>query len=544
MDSPPSTIVSESKSCDSSVAATVLPTPPSVSQATPEAVVIDVQDIPDLVLPNPPDDVEKVMYLKSGRLFLCSCSFISTISLLAGLTLFTKTSVNFYWYSGIAVFLGFYMGVSFLINVMGKNFDHDKHQEVLKAHADYVPSVDVFLPCCGEPLSLLANAWKNVSKLDWPNIKVHVLDDSASDAVKQLATDHCFEYICRPDRPTLKKAGNLRFAFSMTSGDFIVIFDADFCPRPDFLKEVMPYFKEDEKIAIMQTPQFFQVRSEQTWVEQAAGSIQELFYRLVENSRDRWGAAICVGTCGTYRRSSLAPFGGTAAIGYSEDVHTGFSVLDAGWKVKYIPVCLAKGTCPSTAPAFFVQQYRWAMGSTTLLCNKKFWTSNLTGMQKLCFLTGMLHFTATAVSPFTNPLPGILLLWIQPESVFYYNTSFALPSLVMSFLILKLWHKQTYGLNAYRLKLVQNYAHLFAVKDKLFDTKLAWVPTGGKITDNRRYNAARLLCAIWTLITIGLVVGGAAWRTAQGHAFWNFIPTLMLVTMNTAFSYSFVFDKK
>jgi cellulose synthase/poly-beta-1,6-N-acetylglucosamine synthase-like glycosyltransferase len=74
-------------------------------------------------------------------------------------------------------------------------------------------------------------------------------------------------------------------------------------------------------------------------------------------------SAICV-RCGTYRRTALEPFGGTAAID-SEDVHTGFHVLDAGWHVKYIPVCLASGVCPDL-PAFFIQQYRWAMGSTTL----------------------------------------------------------------------------------------------------------------------------------------------------------------------------------
>ena len=68
--------------------------------------------------------------------------------------------------------------------------------------------------------------------------------------MKNLANEFDFNYIVRPNRPELKKAGNLRYAFSITTGDFIVIFDADFCPREDFLNEVIPYFK-DEKIAII-----------------------------------------------------------------------------------------------------------------------------------------------------------------------------------------------------------------------------------------------------------------------------------------------------
>lgn len=79
----------------------------------------------------------------------------------------------------------------------------------------------------------------------------------------------------------LRKAGNLRYAFARTSGEFLVIFDADFCPRPEFLRETTPYFADGD-LAILQTPQFFRRREEQTWVERGAGVTQELFYRMVQ----------------------------------------------------------------------------------------------------------------------------------------------------------------------------------------------------------------------------------------------------------------------
>lgn len=91
--------------------------------------------------------------------------------------------------------------------------------------------------------------------------------------------------IRRENRPELRKAGNLRWAFARTSGEMMVIFDADFCPRPEFLRETTPYFT-DPRIAIVQTPQFFRHREEQTWVEKGAGATQELFYRLVQARRN------------------------------------------------------------------------------------------------------------------------------------------------------------------------------------------------------------------------------------------------------------------
>lgn len=75
--------------------------------------------------------------------------------------------------------------------------------------------------------------------------------------------------ITRNDKPHLKKAGNLRNAFKQTESEFIVIFDADFCPVPDFIQQTIPYLIEDSKLA---TPQYFRVLKGQNWVERGAGN--------------------------------------------------------------------------------------------------------------------------------------------------------------------------------------------------------------------------------------------------------------------------------
>jgi cellulose synthase/poly-beta-1,6-N-acetylglucosamine synthase-like glycosyltransferase len=282
-----------------------------------------------------------------------------------------------------------------MVNCVGKDFSLRVHRNIQKLNSTGCPAVDILLPVCGEDFEVIHNTWTYVSALDWPTKTVYVLDDKKDDKVRDLAQRFGFTYITRKDNH-MKKAGNLRNAFHKTTAPFFAIFDADFCPRSDYLKEIMPYFAHDGKIAIVQTPQFFEVRPDQTWVERAAGSVQELFYRFIQVSRDTFGGAVCVGTCAVYRREALVPFGGTAEIGFSEDVHTGFAVVDDGWKLKYIPLNLAKGVCPYELKSFFSQQYRWALGSTTLCTNPHFWKSNLSFRQKACFLSGMLYFQVTA----------------------------------------------------------------------------------------------------------------------------------------------------
>src|SRR5690606_8044187 len=55
----------------------------------------------------------------------------------------------------------------------------------------------------------------------------------------------------RSDRKGFK-AGALKEGMKSARGEFIAIFDADFMPRPDFLKSTLPYF-QNQKTGVAQT---------------------------------------------------------------------------------------------------------------------------------------------------------------------------------------------------------------------------------------------------------------------------------------------------
>ncbi len=283
---------------------------------------------PDLVLPTGPTDDEKLRYLHTNRLPLYLFGVISFLTLSAGMWLFAVSAPIFAWYGVFVGFLNIYLIISYFVGVVGRDWDYAAHCEIVEQFPiteASAPTVDVYLPCCSEPVEILENTYRHIVRLDWPaaKLKVWVLDDGDQPAVRELAERYGFGYMVREDRPRLRKAGNLRWAFARTQGDFFAIFDADFCPRPDFLREIVVEHLADERTAIVQSPQFFRVTDEQTWVEQGAGATQELFYRVVQVNRNKWGASICVGSNAVYRRAALEEVGGTAEIGFSEDVHTG-----------------------------------------------------------------------------------------------------------------------------------------------------------------------------------------------------------------------------
>lgn len=93
-------------------------------------------------------------------------------------------------------------------------------------------------------------------QLDWPKdcLLIQVLDDSDDETVKLLIKAEVSKWSQRGVNIVYRhrlvrtgyKAGNLKSAMScdyVKNYEFVAIFDADFQPNPDFLKQTIPHFK-------------------------------------------------------------------------------------------------------------------------------------------------------------------------------------------------------------------------------------------------------------------------------------------------------------
>jgi len=356
-------------------------------------------------------------------------------------------------------------------------------------------SVDVFLPVCGEPLDVLSNTWYGVQEVIEHNknlvIKPWVLDDAASPEVHILANLFKFNYLVRDNRPYLKKAGNLRWAFQRTDGEYILILDADFRPLPEILDHLLPYMLDNPRCPIVQTPQFFETNSGYTFIQNGAAYVQELYYRLIQVIRNQWNASNCVGSCALYRRKALEPLGGTAEKSHSEDLWTGVLVQINGYgKVEYLPLNLTLGLCPDTVRQFYFQQYRWCAGTLALVFSKDFWKDFKVGfIAKYFYLQGFMYYFLTAIFTFIYPLVGICIAIVDAEHLLDYLAFTYFFKIVSEAGILAIWTKAKFGLYYFFARYVAYYSHVIAFWDILRGTPQAWVPTGVKaITKKSGYN--------------------------------------------------------
>jgi cellulose synthase/poly-beta-1,6-N-acetylglucosamine synthase-like glycosyltransferase len=470
-----------------------------------------------LVPPTPPDDVEKYSYVQRNLPYLTTVILIGSSCLIFSQLRFEAHDPALLPFLLFTATYIIYQAISLPVNFTGAGFDLAAHRARIGAwHPTSYPDVDLYLPICGEPIELLRNTWIAVLGLieDYAGqARAHVLDDGPSSEAQSMAESFGFCYIHRPDWPAGKKAGNLRYAFSQTSAEYLVILDADFAPRRDFLAETLPYL-DDPAIAIVQTPQYFRSSPAQTWIERAAGPIQEVFYRTVQVARNRLDAAVCCGTSAVYRRAALEPYGGPTLIPYAEDVHTGLDVRRAGWSMTYIPILLSTGICPDNLDAFVRQQYRWCSGNVGIVFSWRLWAIPMRLPARLTYISGFLYYAYTALLTFFGPLIPIVMLAFLPGQVRLRNFIALLPAMLTGFVLYPLWHRSRYGPGIWPLGIARGWAHVFAIWDGARGKSMSWHPTRTPGSSLPRFRigvtwwsgtaaVVWLALALWRMVTLG-----------------------------------------
>jgi hypothetical protein len=149
-------------------------------------------DLPLMILPSPPTEEEKYWYLgQQNRWFLWAGVAAGLLVLISLVKFALNHPITWVFLAPVLLRV--------VTTAVGLITSSRRRRVSLASHRDKVgswrpgmyPSVDVFLPSCGEDLQVLANTYWHVSQLQWPGqLIVHVLDDSARGEVAELAAGY------------------------------------------------------------------------------------------------------------------------------------------------------------------------------------------------------------------------------------------------------------------------------------------------------------------------------------------------------------------
>ncbi len=233
------------------------------------------------------------------------------------------------------------------------------------------PMVTVQLPLYNERY-VAQRLLEAVGALDYPTerLEIQVLDDSSddttdivADAIAKLRQKGLtVVYLHRKERLGFK-AGALAAGLEQMAGDFVAIFDADFVPAPDFLRQTIPYF-DDPRVAVVQARWGHLNRDHSLLTLAQSLAIDGHFG--VEQSARCWGNLFLSfnGSAGVWRTAAIHDAGGWGSDTLTEDLDLSYRAQLRGWRILYLPhvVCLAE--LPVLITALKSQQRRWAKGTT------------------------------------------------------------------------------------------------------------------------------------------------------------------------------------
>lgn len=468
-------------------------------------------------LPTPPSDKEKYSYLGLQRRWPFVWLFIAqaflAFSFAAVMSRTPATAIGL----SLLTFIVPPMVVNLWLRVRKRRVSLDGHSALIaewrEGRTDF-PSVEVFLPTCGEHAIVLDNTFRFVSQLEWPGrLTIHVLDDADDLATRALAARWGFNYIVRENRGEWKKAGNLINAFDATDGEFVVVFDADFAPRPDFLFETIPYM-DNPVTGVVQTAQYFDVDHRVNEFARFAGSLQELFFRWIQPARDTYEAAICAGTNVVYKREAVVAAGGFAKVPLGEDVHSGVKIWVANYRTRYLPVVLAKGLAPDTWAALTNQQYRWCRSSMLLMVSSFFRDAPFGIRQRICFWAAFLYYMCSAAMVLISVLPTLVMVWFYPNAIHPTSYLAMVPAIIGTIAIFPLLARGWIP-TIFRVCMINSFCHLQAVWDAVGNRVQAWVPTGATgeapARTSKKGNVplrTAVIGRVWFVVTQGLLWAG------------------------------------
>jgi len=262
------------------------------------------------------------------------------------------------------------------------------------------PPVAIIVSSFNEPLEIVEDTLITFYNLTYPNKYIYFLDDTRYDLPGQDPEERkryrrSIDEMCQRIGVHLfrrqwrgAKAGMINdfldyiegkqkegFEFYNFSGEekaekekYIVVFDADQNPLPEFVEPLIARMEGNPKLAFIQTPQYY-TNFDSNRIARASGLQQAVFYEYICEGKSLTDAMFCCGTNVIFRREALMDVGGFDETSVTEDFATSLKFHLKGWRSAYIGKVMAFGMGPEDLGGYFKQQFRWALGTVGLLRN-------------------------------------------------------------------------------------------------------------------------------------------------------------------------------
>ncbi|MEX0996304.1 MAG: glycosyltransferase [Flavobacteriaceae bacterium] len=323
---------------------------------------------------------------------------------------------------------------------------------------DEVPFVTIQLPVYNEKY-VMERLLKNIVLIDYPKerLEIQVLDDSTDDTLEKTAalitelqkTGIDIQHTLREKR-TGFKAGALKEGLKSAKGEFIAIFDADFLPKPDWLKRTVPHFVSDN-IGVVQT-RWGHINRDYSILTKVQAFALDAHFSLEQVGRNSHNHFINFnGTAGIWRKQCIIDAGNWEGDTLTEDLDLSYRAQLKGWKFAYLEDVETPAELPVVISAARSQQFRWNKGGAENFQKMKWKLLTSPTIPLKTKIHGILHLLNSTMflNIFIVAVLSIPMLYIKNEyahlKVYFIVMSFFVISTLIFFVCYWYMFKKIYG---------------------------------------------------------------------------------------------------
>ncbi len=329
-------------------------------------------------------------------------------------------------------------------------FDFSKEEEI--------PYVTIQLPVYNE-LYVMDRLLSNIAEMDYPKekLEIQVLDDSTDESFEETAkhiealrkTGLDIQHVTRKTREGFK-AGALKEGLKIAKGEYIAIFDADFLPKKNWLKNTIPYFK-DEEIGVVQT-RWGHLNRDYSILTRVQAFALDAHFTLEQVGRNSKGHFINFnGTAGVWRKECILDAGNWEGDTLTEDLDLSYRAQLKNWKFKYLEEVETPAELPVVISAARSQQFRWNKGGAEnfqKMAWRVFKSKDISIKTKIHSFLHLLNSTMF-LNILIVAILSIPMLYIKNEyehlKMYFYVMSFFVISTIIFFICYWFTYKSIYG---------------------------------------------------------------------------------------------------
>lgn len=238
------------------------------------------------------------------------------------------------------------------------------------------PYISILVPAHNEA-KVIVRTVESLLMLNYPDnrYEIIVINDNSSDDSRTLLKNMQEDYpnrelhVINTDNVTggKGKSNALNIGYKLSTGKYVVVYDADNTPEADALRYLVAEIESDDQLGAVIGK--FRTRNRNVNLLTRFINIETLSFQWMAQA-GRWQLFnLCTipGTNFIIRRSILDEIGGWDIRAMAEDTELSFRIYSMGYRIKMMPLSVTWEQEPQTLKVWFRQRVRWVKGNLYVL---------------------------------------------------------------------------------------------------------------------------------------------------------------------------------